>query len=461
MSIGIVSTTLHVSPQEGFPLNKEYLQGRDTLRAAIGIGIVLIVLAIPGVPIVALIGLSVWAFLGVRQAIQAITLLMLIKILNSAVYGVAGISALWMWLALFVIATRIYFYAFLSQQLRHPVLPGLLIFSTFVLFQSVYFSVYPQVSEFKLLSFFYIALAILLAFRLTSRLSIDWTPWFVGMWIAVTVLSIPTLLVKEIGYFRDGLGFQGILIHPQIFGLFLAPGLAWLIGRTMLQSQKTPKALFIIMALVFVFIFLTRARTSVIAILAAFIVILLSAQNNPSWQKALIRRFVSPLVILLFLVISLSLFYTSISALITEFAMKNTDAKDIGFAFQGSRGFLIADSWKSFVNNPLFGIGFGVSLTNDFIPVLEPLTGLPLSATTEKALLPAVILEETGIFGAVFFMPLLFLLIRNGLSHRELAIPLMFLTCLMLNIGEMVFFSIGGMGLYIWLLIGWATSSLE
>ena len=98
MSIGIVSTTLHVSPQEGFPLNKEYLQGRDTLRAAIGIGIVLIVLAIPGVPIVALIGLSVWAFLGVRQAIQAITLLMLIKILNSAVYGVAGISALWMWL---------------------------------------------------------------------------------------------------------------------------------------------------------------------------------------------------------------------------------------------------------------------------------------------------------------------------------------------------------------------------
>ena len=215
------------------------------------------------------------------------------------------------------------------------------------------------------------------------------------------------------------------------------------------------------MALVFVFIFLTRARTSVIAILAAFIVILLSAQNNPSWQKALIRRFVSPLVILLFLVISLSLFYTSISALITEFAMKNTDAKDIGFAFQGSRGFLIADSWKSFVNNPLFGIGFGVSLTNDFIPVLEPLTGLPLSATTEKALLPAVILEETGIFGAVFFMPLLFLLIRNGLSHRELAIPLMFLTCLMLNIGEMVFFSIGGMGLYIWLLIGWATSSLE
>ena len=325
----------------------------------------------------------------------------------------------------------------------------------------MYFSVYPQVSEFKLLSFFYIALAILLAFRLTSRLSIDWTPWFVGMWIAVTVLSIPTLLVKEIGYFRDGLGFQGILIHPQIFGLFLAPGLAWLIGRTMLQSQKTPKALFIIMALVFVFIFLTRARTSVIAILAAFIVILLSAQNNPSWQKALIRRFVSPLVILLFLVISLSLFYTSISALITEFAMKNTDAKDIGFAFQGSRGFLIADSWKSFVNNPLFGIGFGVSLTNDFIPVLEPLTGLPLSATTEKALLPAVILEETGIFGAVFFMPLLFLLIRNGLSHRELAIPLMFLTCLMLNIGEMVFFSIGGMGLYIWLLIGWATSSLE
>lgn len=460
MILDIETATTSASMSEGALITQERHQLKGALRMAVRIGIFLLMLLIPGARNVALIGLGIWAILGTRQAIQAMTLLTLLKFLNSALYGSEGTSGLWMWFVLFIAATRIYISAIVSRALRHPVLPKLLIFSTIVLFEAIFLSYYPAVSTFKLLSFLYVAAAILLAFRLNSQKSLDWSPWFVGMWIAVTVLSVPTLLVHEIGYFRDGEGFQGILFHPQTFAVFLAPGVAWLLGRTMFSTEPTPVVLYTITAVALVFIYLTRARTAVVAIIASLIVIALIAQfGKLNWRIALRRRFSHPLVIGLGFLGMASLFVTSFSGIVIEFALKNSDSGGISEAFEKSRGFSITESWLNFVNNPLFGIGFGVSFADYFMPVIEPVTGFPLSAPTEKGLLPIVVLEETGIVGSVFFLLFLFVLIKYGLSYRKLAMPLMFLTCLFVNIGEMIFFSMGGLGLYIWLLIGWATST--
>lgn len=434
-------------------------QWRKPFRTAVIISLVLLALLVPGAPTVALIVLGFWSLLGARQAIQSLTLVMLIKSLNPALYSVEGLSSLWFWLVLFVAATRIYFDAIASRSLKHPVLPVLLLFSTVVLLQSVSLSYYPAVSAFKIFSFFYVAAAFLLAFKLTNRRSMDWTPWFIGMWIAVAVLSAPTLLVPQIGYFRDDMGFQGILVHPQTFALFLAPGLAWLIGRSFFSSQPTHALLYAIFALTLVFVFLTRARTAIVAIIAALILIsLIITFSKRSWRMVFRRWLSHPLSFGVVLIGMVSLFFTASSGIATEFFMKGEEAAGFDEAFEKSRGFIIAESWQNFVNHPFFGIGFGVSFADYFAPVIEPVTGLPLSAATEKGLLPVVILEETGIVGAVFFLPLLFVLIRRGLSHRDMAVPLMLLTCFFVNIGEMVFFSMGAMGLYLWLLIGWAVS---
>jgi hypothetical protein len=462
MSIDVVTSSVNgVAPVDS-QVNQKGHQGRDTLKATIGFCIALLVLRIPNAPNIATIIFCVWPFFGLRQAIQAMTMLMLIKSLNPVIYGFEGISALWMWLVLFIASTRIYISIIESRGLRHPVLLVLSLFSIIVVFEAFIFSYYPAVSVFKLLSFSYVVAAILLAFKLTSRRSFNWTPWFVGMWIAVTILSIPTMFIHEIGYYRDSMGFQGILVHPQTMAVFFAPALAWLLGRTVFSEQPAPIALYTIMVIALILIFLSRSRTAIVAIIAAFVVIfLLALIGKVNCRKVLSRRLSHPLVIGLVLIGTVSVLFTSISDIAIDFAMKDSGEVGISDAFEKSRGYIITQSWQNFINNPLFGIGFGVSFSDDFMPVIDSVTGLPLSASTEKGLMPVVILEETGLLGSVFFLPLIFVLIRQALLNRELAMSLMLLTCLFVNIGEMVFFSMGGMGLYLWLLIGWATSSKE
>ncbi|MDE3051447.1 MAG: hypothetical protein KGJ48_16300, partial [Nitrospirota bacterium] len=85
--------------------------------------------------------------------------------------------------------------------------------------------------------------------------------------------------------------------------------------------------------------------------------------------------------------------------------------------------------------------------------------GLPLSAPTEKGFLPTAILEETGILGTLCLILLLGSLIWQVSRKSDIATTWIFFTSILVNVGEMVFFSFGGLGLYIWLIMGWATSS--
>ena len=139
------------------------------------------------------------------------------------------------------------------------------------------------------------------------------------------------------------------------------------------------------------------------------------------------------------------------------FIRKGQSQVTVEQSFESSRGRGIADQWANFNASPLFGIGFGVSLGSSFKPVFDSFTGLPLSASVEKGFLPTAILEETGIFGATFFVVFLLSLIRHVFSKIDLVLPWVFLASLFVNTGEMIFFSAGGLGLYIWLLMGWTT----
>src|SRR5262249_33043058 len=91
-------------------------------------------------------------------------------------------------------------------------------------------------------------------------------------------------------------------------------------------------------------------------------------------------------------------------------------------------------------------------------PVIDKVTGLPLSAPVEKGFLPTAVLEETGIFGAIFFALFLFSAMRLVVRRGDIVLAWIFFTCLFVNVGEMIFFSAGGLGLYIWLLMGWAAA---
>lgn len=434
---------------------------KNVLLITILVSALLIALAThPYAPIITFIALSAWSLLGSKNAIQALSLLVLIKSLNTAIYQFAGPVAVLSWVVVATSGVGIFFESLKGKNKSHSVISWLLLFTIVVLLESVFFSFYSKVSIFKLLSFSYISIAILLGFKLTSRQSFDWTPWFLGIWIAMIILSIPVFFIPHIGFYRDAMGFQGILVHPQTFAVFLAPMVAWFAGTLLFSPSRDTYWLYPVFLIALAFMYLTRGRTALVAVFLSFIVISIFAlMSHPGWRRQIRKGFVKPISIVfaLTLVTFLSLQPSLIADNANEFILKGEQDKTVAESFESSRGKGIIGQWNAFIHYPLFGIGFGVSLHESFVPVYEPVTGLPLSAPTEKGLLPVTLLEETGIIGSLFFIPFIFVFIKQVVSETDIVLPWVFFSCLFINVGEMVFFSVGGIGLYPLLLMGWAT----
>ncbi len=411
---------------------------------------------------IVVIALIIWSLLGAKQAIQALSLVVLIKFLNPAIFPSAVSLSLWGWIAIAFAGARIIFDNIKIRSKVHPVLPWLFLYSFVVFIESVYFSHQSVVSIFKLLAFSFTTVIILLGFRVTALRALDWTPWFLGIWLAVTLLSIPTYFLPGIGFYRDGSGFQGLLNHPQTFAVFLVPMVAWLTGRLFFSPLKGSYWLYTVLAIAWSFLFFTRGRTALAAIVISFIVVfMLALGNRPEWRSRIRKGMFKPIMLLSsFALFSIFLLQPSlVTDSVNDFVLKRQEDLSLSESFERSRGFIIIEMWDNFIHNPMFGIGFGVaeSKLHPFNPIIEPVTGLPLSAATEKANLPLAVLEETGIVGAAFFIPFLIALIRHISSKSDLVLPWVFFACLFTNVSEMIFFSPSGFGLYIWLLMGWAT----
>ena len=141
---------------------------------------------------------------------------------------------------------------------------------------------------------------------------------------------------------------------------------------------------------------------------------------------------------------------------LVNFTFKGSRSASMAEAFHASRGFLIMRSFSNFLDQPLTGIGFGVASDPDsFVVRRNALTGLPLGASIEKGFLPAAVLEEVGIIGTgiflIFLTSLLYPTLRRG---AKISSAVLAMSALFMNFGESVFFSPGGMGLWMWLLIG-------
>jgi hypothetical protein len=82
--------------------------------------------------------------------------------------------------------------------------------------------------------------------------------------------------------------------------------------------------------------------------------------------------------------------------------------------------------------------------------------GLPISAPVEKGFLPTAILEEVGIPGALGFLGLFLTLLYRVYRTGDQPWAAVLLTSIFVNLGEALFFSLGGLGLYFWIWIGLA-----
>jgi hypothetical protein len=174
------------------------------------------------------------------------------------------------------------------------------------------------------------------------------------------------------------------------------------------------------------------------------------------WRRSLTRGLAQPLFCTALAAAGLLavVYVDQISSAAVRIVYKRTDS--IAREFQASRGMLVDEEMENFRKAPWLGIGFGVpSNPNDYEPSTQNLFGVPLRAPTEKGVLPMAVLEETGVVGAAMFLIVLGTLLK-AVARTTFPLAAMAVTVLLNNAGEANLFAFGGMGLYYWLILGYA-----
>ena len=420
------------------------------------LGLLLLAWAVPPLTPLVFVGLAIHSLRGPKAVIESLALLFLLMNLNPGISPKAEEASLLRWVVLFSSFARIIWDAIINHQ-KFPTstLSTIYVFTGSVLVFTFFASYAPTVSVFKLITFTVGTTTILTAFYRTRHLAEYWLSWFVTLFVFIMTVSLP-LYVSPLGYLRTGKDFQGILRHPQTFGPVAAP-MAALFTGLLLSRAKNSWPIVAGCVLGWGALFTAGARTAVLAAVGScLIALIVGALFQPQWITVL-RRGLTRSTAYVVLLVGLSaavLQWDTLTRFATDFLLKGKEEMTIVESLQDARTNAVSQSMDNFKTSPIIGIGFGVDSDSTTFKIKEGFLGLPLGASVEKGFLPSAVLEETGIAGALLLLLVLVALILPVLRYGTFPLFWMLIASLMVNGGEMVFFSIGGLGLYFWLLIG-------
>ena len=405
--------------------------------------------------------LIVWALSGAHGIVQSLSLSVLIVGANSGLAAAEPLLSLLKWALIFVCLVRIALSGRRHDGKRLAWLPSFGVFVGVTTILAVLVSYDRVLSGFKLISFAAGAVVALLGVASDTRPPRYWLNWFFTVHCVVVLLSIP-LLFSPVGYKVNGRSFQGILDHPQAFGVYLAIWGSYLIAY-LLTSRRMNPFLMLVTGLTVYFIIASNCRTAILAMAISAVVSGLTAIFFPR----LGRDYLSPLTVTRLCAIGLLaiglLAYDSQRVFATTFNFVNKGYKGGGDGliavlaanFQTSRGEIVRTLVDSIAEHPLAGVGFGLA-PSSVVQVVErdPTWGLPVSASTEQGFLPLSVLAQIGIIGSLVLGAFLFELAVPLVKFAPIPVLAMFSTALFVNMGEMIFFAIGGLGLQMWLIFG-------
>lgn len=404
------------------------------------------------------IPIALYVFRGPRQTVEALTVLAVLIL-------VARVDiSLGRWLVLLAALLRLVWVGLLGGLSFPKVLNPLLVFAVTVFFFSLLWSAFPLVSVLKVATFTVGASAALTSLYQTRQLRDYWLSWFYTLGIFIIFASLPMFLLPG-GYARNEAGFQGILSHPQTYGPVLAPITAMLSSLYLFRGDRS--WLVKIGALLgWIGMYLSLSRTSLAAALLAFglVVGIGMLFKTNTWGRSVNRAIANPAIMAgaFLLVIVAGLQWTTLQERVSEFMFKDDAASSVSDVLVASRGYRMNASMANFRSAPMTGIGFGIPSDPESLRprVSQEFMGLPIGASVEKGFMPSAVLEETGIPGAFLVTLLLFALFAPVVRHPDPMIFWMMASCLLVNFGEMVFFSVGGMGLYFWIVMAFCHVSV-
>jgi len=445
-----------IIPSKQDPASATHSALRPHIGYALFLGIVLSACTLhPLIPTVVIVGCGAAILISPYRALQALTLLAVVRYLNPTLVSFDSSFAILGWVVLVLAAMR---YGPGILRKLPPTSALLICFAAILLAVSPIVSPAPFVSELKLLSFTIIALTLLAIAQKTSAQDREkFLSWYYSLTAVVLAISIPFYFLPEIGFAVNGTGFQGILNHPQAFAVFFAPIASCLAIKIGFSRKKNWYDFAFIVFLV-ASIALSQARTAALAV--AFSVTLVSTvllfRGKGGFLVAQKRKAIIFGLAAVALGSSVLLFVPSAQDLALNFVFKH-EAQTVEEALETRSGG-VESQLENFLKSPILGNGFGVPADGHFRSGVVEVFGLPISAPVEKGFLPTAILEETGVLGTALFFWWLLFAFHLACKGRSGVFEALFAAAFFVNFGEFSFFSVNSLGLLNFALIGVAVA---
>jgi len=234
--------------------------------------------------------LAAYALLGRAQAIQALALSWLFTMLNPGIAAEATQGSVGRYAVLLAASASVFLrsWQFHNSIKVRPATLATLLLGLFFVGHSWFFSPMVDVSVLKAVSWTLTMSTLIAAWAglaVGEREAL--ARYIFGGLIVVMLVSLP-LLPLQVGYLRNGNGFQGVLNHPQAFGPTMALLGAWAAGH--LFGVKRPPWLHVVLVgICLVLVILSETRTAGLALLlgvglAVFLILscnLSNTINNP------------------------------------------------------------------------------------------------------------------------------------------------------------------------------------
>ncbi|MEL0538301.1 O-antigen ligase family protein [Staphylococcus debuckii] len=282
----------------------------------------------------------------------------------------------------------------------------------------------------KSFAYFYTLIIIVAVLGITNEIK-RFMIWF-SFILSFVILGSLIYIRHPIGYLLNGFSFQGILNHPNLFGVFMTLTLTLIVVN--LFKFKQYKLFYIFILIIGITeLFLSNSRTAVLALLLSLGVMFIISRI--SLGKKLLLFTIALLGSFIILVVP------KVNVYVLGFIQKGQSSSQVLY----SRYIQIDYVKWGLEHAPFFGSGFGVPLNN---------SSLALASTTFEAgnLLFGLIIY-TGIIGTLIY--LFYLIYVGTLSFKKSGIVFtLFVATLFVNIGEMIMFSPNSLGIMCYIFWG-------
>lgn len=309
----------------------------------------------------------------------------------------------------------------------------LIIFSIYVIFSSFFISSFPIISIFKLLSYSIVFASVVIAVAMTFR-EFNWIRYFTNLLIPIFIFSF---LVIPIASFRirNGRTFQGILNHPNLFGVVSVIFITILAIDSDYSKKRIKNYSLILLSLIM--IYLTESRTAMISVIVVLLIYFFTSSINKKYKILFVISIILTVCIILLLTPQI---YDGVYNLIYGFIYKG-NADNI----LSSRLGQVNNFTNKFNANRFFGAGF----MTPYFPEVKSFE-FSFNQLVEPGNLLFAVLGDTGIIGTVIFLIML-IFILTRMKYDKL---ILFIVPIIISFGEMVFFSTNSIAIFLYLFLG-------